>query len=41
MQQNRAVKIEFKNFEENSTFRTIHYLGSKLRSLEFIKQLMK
>ena len=38
MQQNRAVKIEFKNFEENSTFRTIHYLGSKLRSLEFIKK---
>ena len=41
MQQNRAVKIEFKNSEENPTFRTIHYLGSKLRSLEFIKKLMK
>ena len=38
MQQNRALKINFQNYNNDFTFRTIHYLGSKLRSLEFIKK---
>ena len=38
MQQNRALKINFQNYKNDFTFRTIHYLGSKLRSLEFIKK---
>ena len=38
MQPNRALKFDFENCEEISTFRTIHYLGSKLRALKFIKK---
>lgn len=38
MQQNRELKIDFHNNTNRFTFRTIHYLGSKLRSLEFIKK---
>ena len=38
MQPNRALKFDFENCEESSTFRTIHYLGSKLRALKFIKK---
>ena len=38
MQQNRLLKNDFKIHGNNFGFRTIHYLGSKLRSLEFIKK---
>ena len=38
MQQNRLLKTDFKIHGNDFGFRTIHYLGSKLRSLEFIKK---
>lgn len=38
MHQNRLLKTNFEIHENDFGFRTIHYLGSKLRSLEFIKK---
>lgn len=36
----KTIDIEKKSIKDSKTFRTIHYLGSKLRFLDFIKEVV-